>query len=356
MQRGKKPKITLRNRDIALLIALAVRLLTFKEIRNSYFREGGRLLSKAVVSRRLTKLFDSNFVRKTIFKGIICYCLGVKGIRYLVEEKGINIKDIKIVHAKSYVKIRQKIKSGFIAIQKRDKQILIFAANGSASNKQMRRFFVDKNGKQLSRAACDIRINKLCTHGFLTKFRYPSSPSIMFCLGPAGVSYLRNDMNYSGIIRSKTTWRENVAHELVVTETVRAIMRDEEERIFRVLDIYDENSLREAIPLKKGSARPDLYLRLKKPNGAERIFFIEIETGKMPRKKLVKRLLKYNKNILVITLNSRDRDALQNAIMKYGDQNLIKRTALAVSGDISKEGFAKCRGWKFADNVPANII
>lgn len=349
--------IVITPRDAEVFINIASKPLTLSEIRNLHFKHRGRTSSRPAASRRLSKLARFGYLCKTLKNGVVQFTLGESGTEYLSEKLGYDKNKIKIVKEKSFFITKKRYTRGNrISITRRDEKIFGILASGPATFATLRKLFTKTDGILSTKQNVFKRLQKLSCFGYLQKVIYPSNPSILYYIGEMGAEYLVNTLNYeSERIRMNPVKREEVAHELLITEIVRKIKDEEDRLMYKVLFLHDDHYMRMFSSRKKGVLFPDLYLSIQDPEGVKVVYRVEVDSGKRSARALVTKILNYTKNILIITLTSGRRATLQKAIMNTSDA-LINRTFLALFADIVREGFVECRGWKGPDKVPAELI
>lgn len=358
IRKKKINRIVIMPRDVEIIKSLASKSSSLFEINKLFFTSDGRTSSRPAISRRLSKLVRFRYLCKTIKNGVVRFSLGESGVEYLSQKLGYDKAKLKIGKEKSSFSVKKRHTKGErIVITPRDRKIFEMMASGPATFAILRKCFTKPDGKLSSKQNAFKRLQKLSHFGYLQKFIYPSNPSILYYLGEMGAEYLIHTLNYeSERIRMNVVKREEVAHELLITEIVRKI-RDEEDRLtYKVLFLYDDHYQRMFSRREKGVLFPDLYLSIQNPESDKVVYRVEVDTGKRPIKELLNKIKKYPKNILIITLTTQRRNTLQKAIMNIRNESLINRTFLALFADIIREGFVGCKGWRGPDKVPAEII
>lgn len=357
-RKKKNFKVLITPRDEDILKAVAEKPVPLSYIKEKYFKKGSRILSDTTISLRISKLVKGSYLSKNIVDGKYHIGVGEEGVRYLSEKLGYDINRLKVFKLKSTLPVKIKPPpNGSIIVTPRDINIFERLACGPASFASLRTHFKKSDGKPCSQQMVSKRLHKLSGLGYLKKVAYPFKPSLIYYLGDMGSQYLISNLNYEPErIRTHIVKKDNLAHELIITEIVKAIKKEESKALYEVNFLYDDHYQRQLSTREKGVLFPDLCVSISTSIGTKYTYYIEVDTGKRSSKLLVEKIKYYKHKILLITPTSKRRSTLQNSIISSNDESLIPRIGLAVFGDIVKDGLVGCKTWKRADKTPLNIV
>lgn len=181
------------------------------------------------------------------------------------------------------------------------------------TGKHKKRGFQGSNSKETTRKGLKNRISELKAEGFILSRVYPrrDGPGIfaLYVLTPLSMAVLIEHGYDSSWIRMNLPGNYSIAHDKMVTETVRAIKR-EGGRVGYNYAIIDEVRLKEMHGKSKADAIfPDLFARITLDVGSEEIikrYHIEIDNNTLRPEVIVEKVRKAAiKNIILCTIMSR---------------------------------------------------
>ncbi len=250
-----------------------------------------------------------------------------------------------------------------------------------------RKRFAGTNEKQITSKGLKNRLNELKREGYIVSDIYPRSdgPGVfaLYALTPLSMAVLINQGYDNNWIRSNLPKLNFVAHDKIVTETVRAIKR-EAGRTGYDFGIVDENRLREMY-IKGNRSKalyPDLFVRITLHAGSEQItkrLNIEIDNNTLRPEAIADKVKKLDHKTIILSTNMQRIESLRRTFTavlnqeerdrifryKHGksrgkgvekkDLPLEKKVMFALANDIHNNGLLRTN-FISVDNDPVCII
>ena len=246
-------------------------------------------------------------------------------------------------------------------ITDRDVDIFRMLSSGPASFVQIRLFMEKIYKHQMSESVLWTRLSKLKRSGYVESCRYVSREQgrfSLYALTRLSTALLAKAGYPAGGLRAELPDDCSVAHEMSVTDVVRAVKREG----FRLYEyqMADRNILEQAYAGKKRShAYPDLHVRLTLDQSGKRqtrVYDIEIDDCTMLPLQVVGRAGMMSHTTLVLCLTAQRVDALRRALAASEDRGRLSgRIFFCMLSDFIKSGFAGTE-WTDADGNKTTLI
>ena len=260
-----------------------------------------------------------------------------------------------------------------VTVTERDKDIFRALSSGATTFLQLKSIMEKMHKKKLPERVLRVRLAKLKSANYITSRAYANRNGqgkfALYVLTKLSSDILC-DVGYPpGSIRCTLPNDYMVAHDLMVTETVRAIKK-EGANIY-LYEIWDDNVLkkrkylmkpiekvRHKKNIKKGEAFPDLYVRItleRKGRRQVHSYDMEIDNNtEMPAVVVDKARRHFNTTIILCTLTSRI-DSLRRTCVALGDPDLRNKVYFALISDFSANGFLESN-WIDAEGTRAVVF
>lgn len=239
----------------------------------------------------------------------------------------------------------------------RDLKIFRYLAAGCATTAQIHySCFRNETGKLLDRSVCDRRLRKLCANEYIRKRKYNrssrSGPIHVYAIGDAAKNDFVNNYHASrDQIRGDLPPIATIMHELHLSEFIRTIWKEVDEKKYSIGWQYDDRQMKRmrdskrlaeittglSVNKKGRYFYPDLRVRVL-PNHREQFDInIELDTGHKGESYWVRKLQSWGQTTLVLAPVSSRLETLKEFIRAYGRPG---KTLFALSGDFAKNGLA----------------
>jgi len=199
-----------------------------------------------------------------------------------------------------------------------------------------RKRFAGTNEKQITSKGLKNRLSELKREGYIVSDIYPRSdgPGVfaLYALTPLSMAELINQGYDNNWIRSNLPKLNFIAHDKIVTETVRAIKR-EAGRTGYDFGIVDENRLREMY-IKGNRSKalyPDLFVRITLHAGSEQItkrLNIEIDNNTLRPEAIADKVKKLDHKTIILCTNMQRIESLRRtftAVLNQEERDRIFR-------------------------------
>lgn len=341
-------------RDDALIQAVALQIQPSANLKKAFYEN----VDYSAYSRRICKLARRNIIVKIKNTGNLQIGLGENGADYLVEIRGYKRESLLIQKPRTTQRERRKLKkNSFIVLTESEIKILEHLACGISTSPALIKFYRKKDGGYRNVRHAYRRIAKAVNAGYIKKISFGSFPQKIYLIDELGIEYLTCNMGYNADrIRSNEPGETQIAHELMISDIVRSIKKEEDMLLYKVEHLYDDNYMRTHSRHRKGAILPDLNLRITTPDGSKYTYHIEVDTGKRPVSSLIEKILQYPSNTLVIVPHTSRKNNVQKALLMTRDTKCIDKTFFAIASDVIKEGLMRCKSWKTATKRPAVLL
>ncbi|MFA5073722.1 MAG: hypothetical protein WC539_07480 [Nitrospirota bacterium] len=228
---------------------------------------------------------------------------------------------------------------------KRDVAILKFLAAGIATKSHLHNTIFFENGVLAKRQVIERRLNALLKNKYIDMQRYKSIKSNknvpVYCLAIRGLYEICRISNENFIeqdyIRTGFPPPPKLIHELVLSEIVRTVWREAEQKKYDLIHIYDDQQMKRIKKPQKNVYYPDLHGCLITHKKEKFTFNIELDCGNKGQAYWCKKIKCWEETTYLIALNRR---RLEQLIVYTQKLNLGRQTAFALAKDFCRCGFS----------------
>lgn len=242
-------------------------------------------------------------------------------------------------------KPKEKTRRRRALITDRDMDIFRMLSSGPATFVQIRLFMEKIYKRHMSESVLWTRLSKLKGGGYINSRRYAGREQgrfSLYSLTPLSIELLAKAGYPAGGLRAALPDDAAVAHEMLVTDVVRAIKREG----FRLYEyqLADRNILKQASGgIKRSHAYPDLHVRLTlNVNGTRHIktYDIEVDNTTALPVHAIRKVGGLSHTTLVLCSVAQRIDALKRALAASEARGISGRVFFCLLPDFIKNGFA----------------